>query len=196
MANISSVIEKALARNGKQAVGDTIKDTLIGSLESRLFSSLDMSRPFRLVKMDFLRNYLQDLLILCFGNVSLAAKKAGLNRRHLHRILQGTGVDADWTRKELLKPEHYLRSSIHDILENCLTSAVAGRQDDLEDISDKLSKELGALPYDEAVATFERGYFENALRQNKYSIEKTAEYSDMSERSVYRKIRKLNLAVA
>ena len=53
-----------------------------------------------------------------------------------------------------------------------------------------------SLSYDEAVELFEREFLGKVLRENNYNVAKAAEALDMSERTLYRKISKLNLAIA
>ena len=51
-----------------------------------------MTRAFR--RSAFERDYLVDLVQKASGNVSAAARKAGLDRAYLHKLLQKHRIDA------------------------------------------------------------------------------------------------------
>ena len=57
---------------------------------------VDLDKPFHAAKEEviqaFEREYLRELLIWAEGNVSLAARKAKLDRMHLHKLLQLRGI--------------------------------------------------------------------------------------------------------
>jgi len=180
-----------------------LKQSFSNNLEFRLFYPVDMTKPFKMAKKDFLKVYFNDLLIFSLGNISQAAKRAGVNRRHLHRIINELDIDIDICRKELIKPSQYLKENIHDILEETL-AAMAKQEhkfryiySELDDISEIIANEWDiSVTFDEAVDLFEKEFLGNALKQNNYDISKTAEAIDVSERTIYRKISKLNIAVA
>ena len=50
-------------------------------------------RPFRRAKRDFERAYTEQALRQAQGNVSLAARMAGVDRKHFYEIMQRGGVD-------------------------------------------------------------------------------------------------------
>jgi transcriptional regulator of acetoin/glycerol metabolism len=58
--------------------------------------SLDLALPLRVVRDRYVRHierrYLEALLTAHGGNVSAAARAAGIDRVHLHRLLKSTGL--------------------------------------------------------------------------------------------------------
>ncbi len=50
-------------------------------------------RPFKRAKRDFERAYVEQALRQAKGNVSLAARMAGVERSHFYEIMQRGGVD-------------------------------------------------------------------------------------------------------
>jgi DNA-binding NtrC family response regulator len=201
MKNISSVVEKAVRKHLIQDIPD-LKYNISTNLEFRLFFPLNTNKPFKEAKKNFLKNYLNDILTLSLGNISMAARKANLNRRHLHRIITELDINPDTHRKELLKPTQYLKDNIQNILEETLFNLKPDEKlrnvySNLEQISESLAKNMDeSMSYEEAVELFEKEFLGKALKENNYNIPKTAEILDMSERTLYRKISKLNLAIA
>jgi DNA-binding NtrC family response regulator len=200
IGNISSVVEKALRKHISEDIPD-LKYNLSNNLEFRLFFPANYSKSFKEAKKIFLKNYLNDLLILSLGNVSLAAKKAHIHRRQFHRILNELEINPGLHRKELIKPVEYMRENIHTILEETLAGLNKDEKiktiySNLPDISEVISKNMEEnFSYEEAIDLFEKEFISNALKENKYDISKTAENMDISERTLYRKISKFNIAI-
>jgi DNA-binding NtrC family response regulator len=165
-------------------------------------SPIDPSKPFKEARKIFLKKYLNDLLILSLGNVSLAAKKANINRRHMHRIINELEIDPESHRREMIKPAQYLKENVKDILEETLSTfskneSIKAVYSNIADISNVIAQDMNTtMEFDEALELFEKDFFTKALKYNKYDISKTAEAIDVSERTLYRKISKLNLAIA
>ncbi len=197
--NISSVVEAVLKKHTKKNDSE-VKKNISSNLEFRLLFTVDLSKPFKQARKDFLKNYLNDILTLSLGNISLAAKRAQLHRRHLHRIINDLQINPNIHKKELVKPQEYLRENVHTIIEETLANfdddKVREIYTNLDDISVVISKNIGPVSYDEALELFEKEYIEKALRENSYNISETADAIDMSERTLYRKISRLNIAVA
>ena len=197
--NISSVVEAVLKKHTKKHA-PRVKDNISSNLEFRLLFTVDLSKPFKQAKKDFLKNYLNDILTLSLGNISLAAKRAQLHRRHLHRIINDLEINPNLHKKELLKPQEYLRENVHNIIEDTLShfeedDRIRQIYSNLDDISVIISKNMGPVSYDEALELFEKEYIEKALKENNYNISETADAIDMGERTLYRKISRLNIAV-
>ena len=202
MNTISTLVESVL----KKFTGENypeLKENISSNLEFRLLFTIDLTRPFKEAKKAFLKTYLNDLLTLSLGNISLAAKKAQLHRRHLHRIINELEIDPNIHRKELIKPGQYMKTSVHNILDETLANSSVEEQklktlySNLEDISEVIAEHMDDVAsYEEALEFFEKEYIEKALKDNNYSIQKTADFLDLSERTLYRKINKLNIAVA
>jgi DNA-binding NtrC family response regulator len=201
MKSISSIVDKAVKKHLIEDIPD-LTYNITTNLEFRLVFPIDITKPFKQAKKSFLKSYLNDLLTLSLGNISMAARKANVNRRHLHRIMSELEINPEAHRKELLKPGQYLKDNIHNILEETL---IDFKNDDklrdvyshLEHISETLAKDMDeSMSYEEAVELFEKEFLGKALKENNYNIPKTAEMLDMNERTLYRKINKFNLAIA
>ena len=196
--NISNVVEAVLKKHTKNV--PKVKEDISSNLEFRLLVTVDLSKPFKQAKKDFLKNYLNDILTLSLGNISLAAKRAQLHRRHLHRIINDLDIDPNVHKKELLKPQEYLRENVHNIIEDTLANfddddRIRQIYSNLDDISVIISKNMGPVSYDEALELFEKEYIEKALKENNYNISETADAIDMNERTLYRKLSRLNIVV-
>ncbi len=200
MKNISSAVEKAIR---KYTDLPELNYSLANNLEFRLVAPIDPTKPFKEAKKIFLKNYLNDLLVLSLGNISLAAKKANINRRHMHRIINELHLNPETHRKDLLKPSEYLKGNIQTILEDTLSGFdekggnLSLVYSNMADITEIIAKDIEhALSFSEAVELFEKEFLARALKDNEYNIERTADAIDMSERTLYRKISKFNLATA
>ncbi len=199
MKNISSIVDIALKKHLKDDIPE-LNYKLSNNLEVRLFPSSSLRR-FKEAKRFFLKNYLTDLLVLNLGNVSMAAKKANLNRRHLHRILNDLEINPEEHRREMIKPSEYLKNNIHNILEDSLTGfgleKVKSVYSNLIDISSIIAENMNyCMSFEEAMELFEKDFFTKVLKENNYDVQKTADAIDISERTLYRKISKLNLAIS
>ena len=155
---------------------------------------------FKEARKEFLKNYFNDLLVLSLGNISLAAKKAQLHRRHIHRIITELDIDTESHRRELVKPAEYMKENIHQILEGTLSgfdeSKIKRIYSNLDDISQIIAEHIGHHSYEDAVEVFEKEYLEKALKNNEYNVQRTAAAIDVGKRTLYRKMSKLNIAVA
>ena len=169
---------------------------ITSSLENRLLSQVDLSMNFKEAKKEFTKSYLHDILILNLGNISKAAKKANLNRRHFYRIINEFDVNPDVHRQEMIKPTEYLKSYIPEF-QNPSETKKEDISTQFDDITEAIASEfMGSVAYEEALSAFEKEYIENALKEHDYNIHKTASAIDVSERTLYRKLSKLNIAVA
>jgi len=154
------------------------------NLELRLFFNLDLTKPFREAKKDFLRKYLKDLIAVSLGNVSMAARRANLDRKHFYRIINDFELDLEEPRKEMLKPLEYMKESMHEHLP----------LEDLEGISKLVVESIEARSYSDVLELFERRYIAESLRSNGFDVQKTAHATELSERTLMRKIDKYSIA--
>ena len=198
MKSISSIVEGVLRKHKDLP---KLKEEISTNLEFRLLFTIDFSKSFKEAKKDFIRNYLNDLLTLSLGNISLAAKKAQIHRRQLHRIISKLEIDPENHRKELIKPTQYMKENIYNILEETLEAfeqekSIKNIYSDLEDISQIIAKNIDNISYEEALNLFEKEFIEKALTEYEFNIQKTADALEMSERTLYRKINKLNIIIS
>jgi DNA-binding NtrC family response regulator len=198
MQTISSIVEKVLKKYSHEI--PMLKDSLSTNLEFRLLFSIDLSKPFKEARKEFIKNYLNDVLTLSLGNISTAAKKAQLHRRHIHRMINELDVDPESHRRQMLKPEEYMKTYVYNVLEETLSGLDPGDKlskvySQMEDISSLIARDMGSISFDDALQLFEKEYIERALKANGLSIPRTAHIIRMSERTLYRKVSRLGLAV-
>ena len=87
---LRNVIERALALDVE------LTPALLGGEPASPRLPVDPSQPFREAKSQLVeaweRDYVAALLASCAGNVSLAARRAGMDRAYLHRLLKKHGL--------------------------------------------------------------------------------------------------------
>jgi DNA-binding NtrC family response regulator len=198
MANISSVVEKVVKRYTGESRPE-LEYSISTNLEFRMLFPIDTRKPFKEAKKSFLKNYLNDLLTLSLGNISLAAKKANMHRRHFYRMISELEIDPEIQRRELLKPSEYIKGNVHYILEETLSNISNDEKiqtiyTNLDDISEIIAQSIDSISYDEALDLFEKEFISKTLKENSYDIEKSAEELDMSQRTLYRKMSKFGLS--
>lgn len=203
MKKAPSLLEKVLRVTNQDVESkDSNLKVQIG-LELKLLSSIDFSKPYKEAKREFVRQYLNDMLVLSFGNISKTAELANINRRHMHRLVNELHLNPDNSRKENMNPIVYLKeyiSQISDDTDNEMTDLISEKLDLQshinEDITSIFLQNSGLSTYEEALYIFEREYINKLLEENDFDIQKTASVLGISERTLYRKINKLNIAVA
>jgi transcriptional regulator with GAF, ATPase, and Fis domain len=83
------------SRNGESATGEASSS---GGTTTMNVRAIDVGTPFKIAKEalidDFERAYLQALLAWSGGNMSRAARHAGIDRMYLHRLVQRHGLRA------------------------------------------------------------------------------------------------------
>jgi len=93
---LQNVIEQAVALSEEEVITPEDLPARIREMKGCGMQTFDLSLPFedaksRLIEA-FEKKYLQNLMELCEGNVSLAARKAGVNRKTIHRLLKKHGL--------------------------------------------------------------------------------------------------------
>lgn len=72
------------------------QDSALAPREPTTEPAIDVARPLRVVRDEWIkhveRRYLEQLLLVHGGNVSAAARAAGIDRVHLHRLLARVGL--------------------------------------------------------------------------------------------------------
>ncbi|MEK6916155.1 MAG: helix-turn-helix domain-containing protein [Nanoarchaeota archaeon] len=198
MKSISALIDNVSKKYETNKLNNELINNISTNLEFRLFFTIDFTKPFKEAKKEFMKNYFNDILVLSLGNISMAAKKAQLHRRHLHRMIIDLEIDSDSHRKELIKPSQYMKENISQIFDNSPAELDEEKMKNynLDDISQLIVEHISNISYEEVIDSFEKEYIETALKNNNYNVQKTASIVEMSERTLYRKINKLNIAVA
>ena len=90
MRELKNAVERAVALGDTYLAPDTVSDTGLQDLE------VDPSVPFKIAKRRlierFERPYLEKLIAATSGNVSAAARQAGIDRVHLLKLLHQYGL--------------------------------------------------------------------------------------------------------
>jgi len=90
-----------------------VKDLLLDDEQANFFPDLDQGvshLSFRKAKDEMIRafheQYIQLLLRESKGNISKAAKSAGIQRQYLHRLMKDAGIDAENFKQKSEEPGH------------------------------------------------------------------------------------------
>ncbi|MBN1503388.1 hypothetical protein JW930_07650 [Candidatus Woesearchaeota archaeon] len=202
MKTISALVDEALLKHTKDS--PQLKTKICNDLEFKLLFQINFSKPFKQAKKEFVKNYVNNILIFSFGNVSKAAELANINRRHLHRLINQLNVDIDCHRKQMINPVMYMKSNMQNVIEESIEDCknfidkdnLESLYSELDDITTVLADNLDyPSTFEESMDLFERGYIQKVLEEHNFEIGKAAEKLGMSERTLYRKINKLNISV-
>ncbi len=203
MVELNSIVEEVINKHAGVSIKELNK-TISYTLENRLSSFSLTNLKYKDAKKSFQKAYFQELLTLNLGNISKAAKKAGLNRRQIHRICSEVGIDQKDIRRQMLKPYNYLKQNIQEIIEERIEFS----KDSINKLSvDKIYKKMPKIadnitefiedriePYDDAILTFEKHYFQEILIIANNSPNKAAEMAGLSKRSILRRMQTLEIA--
>ena len=167
--------------------------------DSLLSFYVDTKKAFKLAKKQFKKHYLEKVLQIHSGNVSMSAKVAGIDRRSIHRLMTELGIVVD---REKLVRENYT-GSVQEMITNALQiSEVVGQgQDKLmrmykrmaPTLSREIVKELPSLSLDEAESEFEKRFIEKALEESKGNISATARKIGIRFETLHRKMKELGV---
>jgi DNA-binding NtrC family response regulator len=151
-------------------------------LELRLFFTIE-PMPLKDAKRQFQKRFIKDLLIMSLGNVSLAAKRASIDRKHLYRLMNDLDLDPEAPRKDLVKPYEYVKEGIQNLVE-----------EDVDGISAIICQHLSNISYDDAFRIFEKELIIKVLKEREYDLPKSASFLRISQKTLQRKIQKYSIA--
>ncbi|MBW2997417.1 hypothetical protein KY349_03715 [Candidatus Woesearchaeota archaeon] len=164
---------------------------------------IDIKMKFKAAKKRFKQQFLGRLLRASYGNISDVAKKAGVDRRSIHRIVKDAGIDVGKMREEMIKPYQVRQKAVGDIIENVLENYKAvihpERIAEVYKNVDSVSKEiLDELPekritLKKAEEEFEKEYLRKALAANDGNVTKTAKKIGLRYETLLRKLKSLEL---
>jgi DNA-binding NtrC family response regulator len=197
-------------------VGDAMKpvlginiDELNRDISAKLEKSplvsfeIDTSVKFKQAKKRFKQQFLGRLLRISYGNISDVAKKAGVDRRSIHRIVKDAGIDVSKIREEMIKPyqirQKAVEGIIEDVLEHYRTVIHPERIAEVYKKVDTVSKEiLDELPekritLKQAEEEFEKEYLTKALAESKENVAATSKKIGLRYETLLRKLKSLGL---
>jgi len=212
MEKLEKTIKKQLAPVVKQTMHDVLGvtiDELNEDITKKLARSpfldfpIDTSVKFKEAKKHFKKHYLKKLLQIHYGNISEVAKQVHLDRRSIHRIVKDTKLDVDTIRKEMAKAYEIKQDAVGHIIEDVLSrykeiihpDKLGEVYQHVGGVSKTILDNLPAepLPLKEAEEEFERGYFRQALQENKGNVTATAKKIGLRYETLHRKCKALKI---
>lgn len=193
---LEEAMRKYLGVSSHEVSGD-ISDRILSS--PLLGISIDFDLPYKKAKAKFKKAFMEQLLKMHYGNVSKVARRAGINRRTIHRMLHKKTTRS--VRKDLQKP-YYLRqqeveSIIVDVLKNYEHSFNSEKMDLLYANTSALSKNItDDLPLEDvsikdAEKEFDRKYFRHAIGISKGDLKLAAKKMGLAHETLVRKLKDL-----
>lgn len=159
---------------------------------------------YKAAKKMFKREFLKRLLQNHYGNVSVVAKIAGVDRRSIHRDAKELDINLKKMRRDMVKSEYYRKEAVDNILRDTLdeyrTIINPQRLQKMYKNMGKLSDEIShALPvvemtWDEAEAEFEKEYFRKALEDSDGNVSEAARKIGLRYETLHRKLKKLGMS--
>ncbi|RME77946.1 hypothetical protein D6774_02940 [Candidatus Woesearchaeota archaeon] len=157
---------------------------------------IDTSLTLKEAKKRYRVTYFRRLLRMTYGNISEAAKLAGIDRRSLHRFISETGIDVERIREEMIKPYELRKDEIAGLIEGelrqyegivhpqRLSEAYNKVYDVSSEIVDLLPEEHPTLK--EAEERFEKAFI-NAVIKESSSLRDAAHKLDIAYETLLRK---------
>lgn len=160
--------------------------------------------PYKEAKKEFKRYYLQKMLSLHLGNISEVAKKAKINRRSLHRLIDELKINNVKIKHDLIKPYDVKVSSVNSVIEHTLDSYKQllhpeKLQQMYKNVSEISQDIITALPestvtFRQALKEFEKKYFQKLLEEHG-SVTELAKKVKIRYETLHRKFKTLGLLV-
>lgn len=164
---------------------------------------INTSLKYKNAKKAFKRDFLRRTLGLYLGNISEAAKKLGIDRRTIHRMINEFKIDIKKIKKELLRPYDIkvtaLTEAIEDVLDNYKQIIHPKKLEEMyknvHTLSEDIIKDVPeqTITLKEAEEIFENEYLKYHLEKNNKNISKTAKNIGLRFESLYRKLKKLGI---
>lgn len=205
---IDEKVKPLLDQAMKDYLGITVNE-IEADISDKLLKSplldveIDIKVPFKEAKNRFKQTYLLKLLKHKYGNVSMVAKIADVDRRSVHRLVKKFGIDVHGMRQEMAKVAYLKELRVTDIIEETLDSyhqvinaeRMADFYQNVPQLSKHIIKELpdNYLTLKEATEEFERQYLARALEENKGNISKTAKAIKLRFETLHRKLKTLKI---
>ncbi len=159
--------------------------------------------PFQEAKKKFKKEFLRNELRLHRGNISQLARKLGLDRRSIHRVVKETNIDLEIIRGQ----EHFPESQQEKMVDQVIRSALVEYKEiiqpqKMEKIYEEvpqLSRNIARilphqhLTWKEAEQEFEKQFLSKSLKELGGNVARTAEKMCIRVETLHRKIKKLGL---
>ncbi|MBI2549473.1 hypothetical protein HYW21_09080 [Candidatus Woesearchaeota archaeon] len=199
---IKKKIEPLVEEATLKFLGVTIAElnkSIADKLERPFPYTIDTSLPFKKAKQQFKREYLRKILLLNYGNVQRTAQQTGLERRTIHRAINGLGIDIQKIRHEMIKPDYIKQETVTRIIQDSLRDfegVIHPQRFDrmyhhVPDVTKNLVKELPEpfLSFAQAEAEFERRFLSRALQEHSGNTAQTARAIGVRFETLHRKLK-------
>ena len=197
MKSISSIVEETLLKKKPRKSSKSSES----DLEFKILFDIDYSKSFKRSKSIFIKKYLLDILALSLGNVKRASLIADIDRRHMHRLLKEHHINPQSNREDPLKFSNYLNNNFKNIIDekieemNISQKRLENIYSSLHDLSLMIANNHdNPASFKEAIDIFEKNFIEKALLDNQYDLSETAKSLKISERTLYRKLKDLDIS--
>ncbi len=154
---------------------------------------------FKAAKKSFKQQFLRRLLRTSYGNISIAAKRAGVDRRSIHRIVKEAGIDVTRMREDMEKPYQVKQKVVESVIENVLEQykqvihpqRIAEVYKNVNSVSKDILDEMPDEPITlkDAEAEFEKEYFRKVLVENHGKVTATAKKIGLRYETLLRKLK-------
>lgn len=165
--------------------------------------SLNTDKPYKKAKEMLRAQFLTRLLRRHFGNVSITAKIAGLDRRSMHRLIERHDIDVERFREEMTKRSYLKQTAIATLLEQTIdTYKPALNKDRLDDLYGNLegiSKDIvevlpeNEMTLEDAEREWEKRYLTYHLEAKEWNISQAARAIGLRYETLHRKIKEFGL---
>jgi len=197
---VSDAMHKVLGVN----ISEISKDISSKLEKSPLLDfTVDTKIKFKLAKKRFKQDFLRRLLRTSYGNISLVAKRAGVDRRSIHRIVKESGINVSKIREDMIKPYDVKQKAVGNIIENVIDqyktvihpTKIAEVYRNVSGVSKDILEELPEkqLTLKQAEEEFEKAYLAKALVECEGNATKCAKRIGLRYETLLRKLKSLGL---
>lgn len=182
-------------------IGTDISDNLAKS--HFLDIEVNTRLKFRDAKDLFKKKYVSRLLQTHLGNISKVADILGIDRRSIHRLINGLKINIAEIRKHLLSKEYAQQEAVKGMIETKLDEykqiikpeKLKKMYASVPEISKDIIKELPDSPptLKEAEEEFEKMFIVKVLEENNFNVSRTARKIGLRYETLHRKIKALGL---
>ncbi len=208
--------EEGKKKSVEQIVDDAIKpilgvsiDELNKDISEKLEKSpllqinIDTKLNFKQAKKRFKHQFLSRLLRVTYGNISEVAKRAGVDRRSIHRHVKDAGIDVAKIREEMIKPYQIKQKAVGNVIEDVLEhykrvihpDRMAEVYKNVDSVSKGILDDLPekTITLKDAEEEFEKEYLKKVLAENDGNVTVTAKKIGLRYETLHRKLKVLGL---
>jgi len=184
---------------------DEIRSDITDKLKTAPFFEFNLhtDKGYKKAKELFRGEFLSRLLRRHLGNVSIAAKIAGLDRRSMHRLVERHRIDVTRFREEMTKRSYLKETAVTQLLEKTIDvykpvlnkERVETLYGNLPDLSRHIAEALPdrEITLDEAENEWERRYLDHQLQRHHWNVSATARAIGLRYETLHRKIKELGI---